>query len=100
MPKYSQFAGVLEKRIRRGDYALGGLPTEQRLAEEIGVSRMTARRALLHLMDKGLLMRKPHGKLAIQRDHERPGGAPRLAFLAPAFSSPEFETWRFAVERA
>lgn len=100
MPKYDRFASVLEMRIRKGDYLLRDFPTEQELADEIGASRMTARRALLRLMDKGLLVRKPHGKIEINAQHEQASRRPSLAFLQPAFSSPIFESWRFAVERA
>jgi DNA-binding LacI/PurR family transcriptional regulator len=100
MPKYDRFASVLEMRIRKGDYLLRDFPTEQELADEIGASRMTARRALLQLMNKGLLVRKPHGKIEINLQHEQASRRPSLAFLQPAFSSPIFEGWRYAVERA
>jgi DNA-binding LacI/PurR family transcriptional regulator len=91
---------VLELRIRQGDYAVRGFPTEQALAEEVGISRTTARRAMLQLMEKGLLVRKPHGKITVNHEHAQFAGRTRLAFLAPAFSSPLFEAWRFAVDRA
>ncbi len=100
MPKYDRFANILEMRIRKGDYVLRNFPTEQQLADEIGASRMTARRALLALMEKGLLVRKPHGKIEVNRDHESAGSKLRLAFLAPAYSSQVVETWRFALDRA
>jgi DNA-binding LacI/PurR family transcriptional regulator len=100
LPKYDQYARVLEMRIRQGDYAVRGFPTEQALAEEVGVSRTTARRAMLQLMNKGLLVRKPHGKIMVNHDHAQFAGKTRLAFLAPAFSSPVFEYWRYAVDRA
>ncbi len=100
MAKYDRYANVLEMRIRKGDYFLRDFPTEQELADEIGASRMTARRAMRQLMDKGLLVRKPHGKIEINRAHEDVAGQLRLAFLSPAFSSPIFESWRFAVDRA
>jgi len=98
-PKYTKYARVLETRIRQGDYAVRELPTEQELADEVGVSRMTARRALIELMNKGLLVRKPHGKVVINQEHAQFVDQLRLAFLGPAFSSPDFENWRFAVER-
>jgi DNA-binding LacI/PurR family transcriptional regulator len=98
MAKYAQFTAILEKRIRRGDYAITGLPTEQELAAEIGVSRMTARRVLLQLMDRGVLERKPHGRLSVTAESQSDNL--RIAFLAPAYSSPDFEAWRNAVERA
>jgi len=60
---------------------------------------MTARRALIELMNKGLLVRKPHGKIVINQEHAQFADQLRLAFLGPAFSSPDFENWRFAVER-
>jgi DNA-binding LacI/PurR family transcriptional regulator len=86
-------------RIRQGDYAVRDFPTEQALAEEVGISRTTARRAMLQLMQKGLLVRKPHGKITVNHDHAQFAGRTRLAFLSPAFSSPVFEAWRFAADR-
>ncbi len=100
MPKYAQFSNVLELRIRQGDYTVRELPTEQELADEVGVSRTTARRAMLRLMEKGLLLRKPHGKVVVNQEHQALAGRLRLAFMAPAFSSPEYEKWRFAVDRS
>lgn len=91
---------MLVERIRRGDYAVRDLPTETELANEIGTSRTTARRALLHLMDQGLLVRKPHGRLEINHADARAGGTRRIACLAPAFSSYSFNTARIAVEQA
>ncbi len=91
---------MLEARIRKGDYAARDLPTERELADEVGVSRMTARRALLELMDKGLLVRKPRGRIAINHDYANTADQLRIAFLGPAFSSADFEAWRFAVHRS
>ncbi|CAN5447179.1 hypothetical protein BH10PLA1_BH10PLA1_00300 [soil metagenome] len=90
---------MLETRIRQGDYAVRELPTEQELADEVGVSRMTARRALIELMNRGLLIRKPHGKIVVNQEHAQFVDQLRLAFLGPAFSSQDFEDWRFAVDR-
>lgn len=100
MTKSLHFSNVLEARVARGDYAINGLPTEGELAAEFGVSRMTARRTLLRLMDKGLLSRKPHGRLTINRKHAGLANRMQLACLTPAYRSPDFENWRFAVERA
>lgn len=100
MSKYAKYARVLELRLLRGDYALRDLPSERELAHDIGVSRMTARRVLLELMDKGILLRKPRGKVSINRRHAKFAGQLRLAFLGPAFSSADFESWRFAVQRS
>lgn len=46
----------LVRRIRTGAYPAGGrLPGERRLAESLGVSRMTLRHALIRLAEEGLL---------------------------------------------
>ncbi|HEX4123581.1 MAG TPA: GntR family transcriptional regulator, partial [Tepidisphaeraceae bacterium] len=99
MAKVDNCIRVLETRIRRGDYALRELPTESELADEIGTSRMTARRALLHLLDQGILSRKPHGRLGLKKPVEGAGEF-RVAFLAPAFASYWIDASRRAVEQA
>jgi len=99
-PKHVVLMHVMEERILRGDYDIRELPTEQGLASEAAVSRRTARRALLQLMEKGLLIRKPYGRVEVNRAAVRLSGAVRLAFLSPSFSSADFDLWRFAVTRA
>lgn len=97
--KYADYALLLEKRILRGDYAIRDLPTEHELAEETGSSRTTARRVLLSLMEKGLVVRKPHGPLTINHEGLRQQHQLSLACLAPAFGSSGFGDWRFVVEQ-
>jgi DNA-binding LacI/PurR family transcriptional regulator len=96
MEKYAHFGQVMEERIRRGDYALRELPTEQELAREFGASRKTARRAIQRLLEKGIVDRKPYGRLTVNREH----GRLQLAFLGMSYYSPTAEAWRFAVNRA
>ena len=50
--KFQRVVAVLERRIRRGDYLLRPLPGERRIAEETGVSHMTARKAVRALLDR------------------------------------------------
>ena len=97
--KYAEYASLLETRIRRGDYAILDLPTENELAEETGSSRTTARRVLLSLVDKGLVARKRHGRLEINPEHLRQQPKLSLACLAPAFGSGGFGSWRLVVEK-
>ncbi|MFH8404851.1 GntR family transcriptional regulator [Streptomyces sp. NPDC018019] len=60
VPVYVQIAGVLRARINRGDWKpLRPLPGEQRLADEFGVARMTARKAVRVLADEGTLFVVP-----------------------------------------
>lgn len=100
MPKYVQFSEVIEARIRRGDYVVRDLPTELELAREFGASRKTARRAMQELIQKGVVVREPYGRLAVNRKHARVKGRLQVAFLSMAFYSTHVEHWRFAVSRA
>ena len=61
IPLYIQIAERLIAQIESGDLSPGEqLPPERDLSEEIGVNRMTLRRALLVLETQGLIVRK-HG---------------------------------------
>ncbi|GAU66641.1 putative GntR family transcriptional regulator [Streptomyces sp. NBRC 110611] len=60
VPVYVQIAGVLRARIQRGDWQpMRPLPGEQRLADEFGVARMTARKAVRVLADEGTVFVVP-----------------------------------------
>lgn len=59
VPRYEQLRNTLISMIRDGQYLPGmKLPTEPEIAEQYGVSRMTANRAILSLVSDGLLYRK------------------------------------------
>jgi DNA-binding GntR family transcriptional regulator len=59
VPLYFQLATQLEAAIDRGDLAAGArLDNEIELADRLGVSRPTMRRAIQELVSKGLLVRK------------------------------------------
>lgn len=59
IPLYFQVTAQLEAAIDAGDLAPGDrLPNEIELADTLGLSRPTMRRALEELVDKGLLVRK------------------------------------------
>ncbi|HOZ13051.1 MAG TPA: GntR family transcriptional regulator [Thermotogota bacterium] len=54
LPKHKQISAMLLERIREGEYAVGSrLPSERELSGRYGVSRMTARQALMDLIDRG-----------------------------------------------
>jgi GntR family transcriptional regulator len=60
-PLYLQLAHQLEKDIRAGTYRVDqALPSERVLSESLGVSRITARKAIDVLVDQGLVLRR-HG---------------------------------------
>lgn len=100
MAKYLQIVKLLESRIRHGDYLLKEIPAERELASEVGVSQITARKAFLELVNKGMLVRKPNGRLQINRDKENGAKPLQLAFLSPNFTSRHVENWRVAIEEA
>jgi GntR family transcriptional regulator len=59
LPLYYQLEQDLRDRIRTGQFPGGAaMPTEQRLCESYGVSRITVRRALDSLLASGLIARR------------------------------------------
>jgi hypothetical protein len=94
MPKYDQLSNQLRVRILHGDYAMRSLPPERQLAVEHGVSYMTARRALQHLIDDGVLKRAANGRVEVDTRLGSGSVAPVFALLSPAFSSAGFDLWR------
>lgn len=95
-PKVEQILRILERRIRHGDYHGRDVPTERELATEVGVSRMTARKALQRLVKQGLLLRQPSGRVAA---NGTASGSLRLALLVPSLASQDVERWRLGLER-
>lgn len=60
-PLYIQLASQLAQSIRNGSYAVNhALPSERTLCESLGVSRVTARKAIERLVEQGLVQRR-HG---------------------------------------
>jgi ABC-type sugar transport system substrate-binding protein len=87
MAKVEGIIQLLETRVARGDYTMVPFPTEHGLAQELDISRMTARKALLHLVDKGLLHRDASGRLSVtsEREGQRPLHVGFVTFsLSPA----------------
>lgn len=59
VPLYFQVAQELERLIESGDLPVGTrLDNEIALADQLGLSRTTMRRAIQHLVDRGLLVRR------------------------------------------
>jgi len=99
MHKYSQLSNLLKTRINHGVYAIRSLPAERQLAEENGVSYMTARKALQELIDDGLLIRGANGRATV---NTKSSASPKsqIVLLTPSFHSPNFERWRLLLARA
>lgn len=61
IPRYIQAREQLNRQIESGEWQSGEkLPSEEQLAAQFGVSRMTIRKSLEDLMDAGLIYRR-HG---------------------------------------
>jgi DNA-binding LacI/PurR family transcriptional regulator len=59
-PLYQQLKQNLFSRIRKGEFSPGELlPSESQLCETYGVSAITTRRALLELVNEGVVRRRP-----------------------------------------
>ena len=59
--EYARVAEEIERRIRRGDWKFGSrMPGRERLAELLGESEMTVRRALRELEDRGMVRVLPY----------------------------------------
>jgi DNA-binding GntR family transcriptional regulator len=74
VPLYYQVAQVLEQAIEAGELTPGQrLDNEIALAESLGLSRPTMRRAIQYLVDRGLLVRKRGvGTQVVHRAVRRP----------------------------
>lgn len=60
VPVYQQLSAVLEARIVRGDWEPGRpIPSLVQLVQEFGVSRNTARAAVRHLAERGVVFTVP-----------------------------------------
>jgi hypothetical protein len=92
MAKVDRIIALLQDRIAQGDYALRAIPAEMQLANETGVSRMTARKAVLHLVEDGVLKRGPNGRLVVKTT--RPF---QVGLLLPECRSAQVDRWRAAV---
>jgi len=103
MPRKAVFTDVmdvLERRIVAGEFMLRDLPGERKIADEVGVSYMTARKAVLGLIDKGVLARRANGSLKVHPEFLGDAGRCQVALLAPAFASTHLARCRMAVAEA
>ncbi len=98
-PQYVTIANILSRRIRHGDYLINEIPSSRKLAEEMGVSHIVARKAAEKLLDEGLLTRDSGGKLAVangKNSYKKTGAT--IAMLCPAFNSGYFYACRIKIE--
>ncbi|MGQ4360895.1 GntR family transcriptional regulator [Streptomyces sp. SAS_272] len=75
-PLYVQLADVIAKKIAAGELAPDRpIPSENHLADEYGVARLTARRAAQELRERGLIVTvRGKGSFVVEQP---PGDAPQ-----------------------
>jgi DNA-binding LacI/PurR family transcriptional regulator len=97
VPKYERVSAVIERRVRNGDYLLQNIPGERRIAEETGVSYMTARRAVTELLNRHVLIRRHNGALDVHPRYIEQNAYARVVLLYPAYPSPHLARLRLIV---
>ena len=85
--KYLQVKSVIKRRIQEGDYLVASIPGERRIAEQTGVSYMTARRAVQELLAEEVLVRNASGGLAVHPSFVDQAKPAELVLLYPAYPS-------------
>jgi len=98
--KYAQVMSVIERRVREGDYLLRNIPGERKIAEETGVSYMTARKAVIELLKKKVLIRHADGSLDAHPNYGNQSVRSRVVLLYPAYPSPYLAHLRQVVASA
>ena len=79
-------AELFRKRIQLGAYRLKGIPGERKLAADLGVSYMSARKVVQQLVAERILRRTETGRLE-QALASRKSRGLQIGFVAPAFSA-------------
>ena len=98
--KFKHVMSLIERRIRQGDYVLNPIPGERKIAEETGVSHMTARKPCAGLLDRKVLVRRPNGLLGVCPGYQADAGSSHLLLLYPAYASTYLTHLRQVVSEA
>ncbi|MEM1423257.1 MAG: substrate-binding domain-containing protein, partial [Planctomycetota bacterium] len=99
-PLFTEVMDVLQRRIAAGAYMLKDIPGERKLAEEVGVSYMTARKAVARLIEKEVLSRRPNGGLMVHPRVQSERGHTQVTLLTPAFPSAHLVRCRLDISEA
>jgi hypothetical protein len=78
---------LFTKRLKEGAYVLRGIPGERKLATELGVSYLSARKVVGRLIEANILQRTPNGRLVHAPLGKKGQAKLQIAYIAPAFAS-------------
>ncbi len=96
--KYMEVAEILEKRISDKTYSPNALPSERKLAIQLGVSYLTARKAVQSLIKEGVLQRNSrNGRLASNSTSSKKHRSLSIGFLMPPSIWAAQHSWLYEV---
>ncbi len=95
--KYVRIAELLKRRIQNSDYMFNTLPSAQKLAEDTGVSYLTARHAIRKLIEEKVLIRQKTGRLSIRCSTTSPKRKLNVVYIRPAMG--DFSIWDYSLRQ-
>ena len=94
MQKFERISETIYNQIEKGDFSLSGLPSERILAEGLAANRLTVRKALVLLAEKGIIHKLKNGRYDIGPNSNGSVQDLKIAFLtSPTFYSGNIHIW-------
>jgi len=81
--KYIEVAEIMKKRLCDKVYTASSLPSERKLAVQLGVSYLTVRKAMKSLLKEGVLQRNKNGRLSANSTVPQKHRSLNIGFLMP-----------------
>lgn len=94
MAKYHEICDIIKTRIAQGHYMGGYLPNVRQIAEDMGVSYLTARQAILQLKTQGILENDPSGRRFLVKKNV--SNVLRVALIIPFWNLSE---WHLTIRK-
>lgn len=94
MQKFERISETIFNQIEKGDFSLSGLPSERILSERLAANRLTVRKALVVLAEKGIIQKLKNGRYDIVPKSNGNEKDLKVAFLtSPTFYSGNIHIW-------
>lgn len=97
-PRRTAIIETLRKRLAAGYYDRRSFPSERALAKEFSVSYMTARQAVLRLVEEGLILRE--GRSTLPNPALSQPARKEFLFVVPNWANPGYWLWYPVLEKA